>query len=199
MMATVQPGEDDPKGIGDVLDRLIARTGGDQVSVGDVLDAFGTKAFGPLVLVPALLLTLPTGIVPGVPLVLGAVILIVSVQVLFGARAPWVPARLRRVRVGRERLVSARRAAAPWLARIDALIRPRAGLFVRPPMTQAIALVCVLLSVSLVPVEIIPFATALPGSALILFGLALTAHDGLLALGGLAGAAATGGFLAGLL
>jgi len=173
-----------------VLDQLLKETRGQRISVEDIVRAFGVKAYGPLILIPAILLTLPTGVLPGVPLALGAVILLVSGQALIGRAHPWIPRRLRRIEVSRDRVVGFRLKADRWLSRIDGIVKPRLEVLIHPPASQVVALVCILLSLSLIPVEFIPFATAAPGSALILFGLGLTAHDGVLVLLGLA---ATGG------
>ena len=67
--ASDQPLEDVP---GDALD---AAEGQDEVSVGDLLDAFGSRSFGPVpVLFGLLALFPPIGAVPGAPIVPGAVL-----------------------------------------------------------------------------------------------------------------------------
>lgn len=61
-----------PNGIGDAIDKLLHESKGkDTIAVSDALEAFGQRSFGPLILVLAILLTLPTGALPGVPLALG--------------------------------------------------------------------------------------------------------------------------------
>jgi len=174
-----------------VLDELLARTEGEELTVEDALRAYGSKAYGPLILIPAILLTLPTGALPGMPLVLGAIIFLICLQALFGRQQPWIPRRLGKIKVSRSALSAFRVAADGWLSRIDTVIKPRATFLVRPPMTRLVALFCCLLAVALIPVEVVPFATAVPGSALVLFGLALTAHDGYLVAGGMAAMGAT--------
>ncbi len=187
-------------GLGDALDCLLEKTEGqDKVKLSDALDAFGSRAFGPLILVPALLLTLPTGALPGVPIVLGAVIAFVCLELLLGREKPVIPSLLGKMSFSREGLEKSREKGGGLIGRIDSVIRRRLDFMMKPPMIQVIAVVCIGLCVILIPLEIIPFATAIPGGALILLGLAVTARDGLLALIGVGTALAGAGGIAFLL
>ncbi|HAE25867.1 MAG TPA: hypothetical protein DCG58_01800, partial [Hyphomonas adhaerens] len=56
--------------------------------------------------------------------------------------------------------------------------------------TYGAALAVSLLSLLMIPLELVPFAVAAPGTAIVLFGLALVARDGALMLAGFAAAAA---------
>lgn len=169
-----------PSGLGEVIDALLERTEGqEKLNVGDVLDAFGRRSFGPLILVPAILLTLPTGALPGVPLVLGALIGLVALEMLVGRSRPSIPGIFCKVQFSRAGLQKGREQARSVLAVVDSVIAPRMRVLVRPPFLQIVALLCIVLALLLVPVEVIPFATAIPGAALILIGLAITAEDGL--------------------
>lgn len=184
-------GADQVEGLGDALDCLLDKTEGqEKVKLSDALDAFGSRAFGPLILVPAVLLTLPTGALPGVPIALGAVIAFVCLELLLGRTKPAIPSLFGDLSFSRPGLEKAREKGGGFIGAIDSVLRRRLEFMVKPPWLQAVALVCIALCVMLIPLEIIPFATAIPGSALILFGLAVTARDGLLALLGLAAAGA---------
>lgn len=175
------------------MDVLLERTQGqDRVSVDDLLTVFGQRAYGPLILVPALLLTLPTGALPGIPIVLGALIALVAFEILLGRQRPLLPHIFRKISMSRRGVQEGRRKAGAVLRLLDGLASPRLPLFVRPPVLQLAALICIGLAFLLIPVEIIPFATAIPGSALILIGLALTADDGAMMLVGLLATAGAG-------
>lgn len=181
------------EGLGDALDCLLEKTeGSEKITLNDALDAFGSQAFGPLILVPAILLTLPTGALPGVPIALGAVIAFVCLELLLGREKPAIPSLFGKLKFSREGLEKGRQKGEGVIGAIDSVIRRRLGFMMKPPLLQLLAVVCIALCVLLIPLEIIPFATAVPGSALILLGLAITARDGLLALIGL-GAALAGG------
>lgn len=182
-----------PPGLGAILDTLLESTEGqEKISVGDLLSAFGHRAFGPLILLPAVLLTLPTGAVPGVPLVLGAVIGLVAFELLIGRDRPSIPSLFSKVKVSRASFKKGREKASSLLNFVDSVVEPRMPFLVRPPVLQLAALTCIALALVLIPVEIIPFATAIPGTALIIIGLAITAKDGLVMLLGLLATAAAG-------
>lgn len=181
------------EGLGDALDCLLDKTEGqEKVKLGDALDAFGSRAFGPLILVPAILLTLPTGALPGVPIALGAVIAFVCLELLLGRTKPAIPSLFGKLSFSRDGLEKGREKGRGVIGAIDSVLRRRLEFMVKPPWLQAVALICIALCVTLIPLEIIPFATAIPGSALILLGLAVTARDGMVALLGLAAAMAGG-------
>lgn len=181
------------KGIGATLDALLSESEGrEHLRVGDVLETFGHRAFGPLILIPALLLTLPTGAVPGVPLVLGAFIAVICLEIVLGTRTPVIPKLFSRLKMSRESVVKARQKADGLIRFIDRLIRPRLTFLVGHPFLEVIAVICIALCLMLLPVEFVPFATAIPGSVLVLMGLAITARDGLLAALGMVSAGGAG-------
>jgi len=182
-----------PKGIGEALDALLSESEGQEhLRVGDILHTFGRQAFGPLILIPAVLLTLPTGVLPGVPLVLGAFIALICLEIVFGSRQPTIPRLFSRLKMSRQSVVKAREGAARPIALVDRLIRPRLTFLVGHPFIELIAVICLGLCALLLPLEFVPFATALPGSVLILMGLAITARDGLIAALGMVSAGGAG-------
>ena len=82
----------EPEGVEDVLgelDDLAAK--GDKVRVGDVLDDFGGRSFGPFIMLPALLEITPVGGIPGVPSFLAAIVALIAVQLLLGKDHVWMP------------------------------------------------------------------------------------------------------------
>lgn len=181
-------GHDTPESISAILRGLTEDPEG-QVTVGEIIDRFGHRAFGALFFVFAApnLLPLP----PGSSTVLGAPLVLLSPQVAFGVRAPWLPRRIEaRVVTGAE-LARALGRLLPWMERIERVSRPRlAGLF-GPVGDRLIGLVCTLLS--LVLILPIPLGNLLPAMAIGVLGLALAQRDGALAIVGylLAGASGT--------
>lgn len=182
-----------PSGIGATLDALLEESEGrEHLRVADLLDTFGRQAFGPLILVPAVLLTLPTGVLPGVPLVLGAFIAVICFEIVLGTHRPTIPRLFSRLKMKRQSVVKARQNAEGVIGFVDRLIRPRLTFLVGHPFLEIIAAICIALCLLLLPLEFVPFATAIPGTVLILMGLAITARDGLLALLGLISAGGAG-------
>ena len=78
-----------------LLDRVEAETGDGQVSVRDVLEVLGSRAFTPMLLIPCLALVSPVSAIPGVPTFLSLLVGLVAVQMLFGRQSGetliWLP------------------------------------------------------------------------------------------------------------
>ena len=185
--ASDQPLEDV---LGEALD---AAEGQDEVSVGDLLDAFGSRSFGPvLVLFGLLALFPPIGAVPGVPVVLGAALLLVAVQFVVGRHHLWLPERIERVSFERARLEKADEKSRRWLERIDRVFTERLTFATGKTARKAAAVCAVLHAFLMIPLEFVSLV-AIPGVALTAFGVGLMARDGLfmlIAFAATAGAAA---------
>lgn len=96
------PGELDR--ILDIVDE-VARDG--DVPLGALIANLGARGFGPLLILLSGIVMLPTGIIPGVPAVVGFALCIFATQLAFGQRVPWLPARLRRIVLDRGRVCAA--------------------------------------------------------------------------------------------
>ncbi|MCK5943156.1 MAG: exopolysaccharide biosynthesis protein [Planctomycetes bacterium] len=179
-------GADDLDGIVDVMDHLLACTEGeDSVAVGDIVEAFGARAFGPLLLLPALVGILPVGAIPVLPTVMGVFIVLVAVQRVFGRGQPWLPRVLRERSVARSKLADAFGKGRKWARRLDRITRPRLRALARGPMEVVVAVAVIGMGCLMPPLELIPFGVMLPASAVLVLGLALTGRDGVLVLVGL--------------
>lgn len=152
------------------------------VSAGALLDRIGRRSFGPLLVLPALIAFTPLGGIPVLPSVMAAMVVVVAGQLLFNMDRFWLPeVVLRRTVEARKLCKSAdylRRPAA-W---IDKLIRPRLTWLTKEPFVHIAAFLCILVAFTVPPLEAVPFAGTVSWIAIGIFGLALIAHDGLLAL-----------------
>lgn len=158
---------------------------GEALSIDEVLDAIAERGYAPLTLILALLAALPTGAVPGIPTVCGVSIALVSLQLVFGKRYPWLPRRLRAMSIQRQRYARVAERIKPWTQRLDRLVRPRLTGLVGGTATRVIGLLFVLLAACMPPLEILPFAAAAPAGAIALISLGLAGRDGLWVLLGL--------------
>lgn len=68
----------------------------DSVTVENIVKQFETSGFGPLLLVPALIVLSPVGGIPSVPTIGGIVIALIAGQIVFGRSHPWLPNFLKR-------------------------------------------------------------------------------------------------------
>lgn len=182
-----------PDNITSVLDGLEEQTrDATIVRVADILEAFSGRLFGPLLLLPALIVISPLGVIPLVPTAMAVLLALISGQGLLGRGQPWVPRQLRERSVERERLQHAFSRLRPWTQRIDRLTRPRLEVLVTGPMQPVLILIVLLLAGVMVPLEVLPFAAALPALSIALLAIAMLGQDGLL---GALGFAAGGGSL----
>lgn len=161
-----------------ILDRVEYIAGGETVDLKTVIEALGNRAFGPVLLLCGLFLLTPLGIVPGVPIGLGVVVMLFSVQLLFRRKSPWMPKFLRRVKISPASLGKARKVAGPWLDRIDNVVRPRLEWAARGPMLVVAALISMLLAATMLPLGAVPFGVVIPGFIIGLMGLGITGRDG---------------------
>lgn len=174
-----------------VLETAIDDCEGEEISVGDLLDMFGDRSFGPIITLLGLLVVLPPlGGIPGLPMIVGCIILLFSLQIMFGAHRIWMPGFIEDRSIECSKLEEAEDRVKPWLKRIDRLITERLKWATGKTATYLAAIAVSLLSLTLIPLELVPFAVAIPGIVIVLFGLALVARDGALMLAGFAGTAA---------
>ncbi|MGB3626975.1 MAG: exopolysaccharide biosynthesis protein [Henriciella sp.] len=173
--------KDDP--LENVLERAIEETDGDEVTFGALLDLFGHRSFGPIVVMLGLLTLIPPlGGIPGLPAIVGLVIVLFSIQIVFGAEHIWVPGFIENRSISKDKLKKADENAGKWLSRIDKLISERLRFLTGKWATYFAAIVVTLLGLLMIPLEMVPFVVGVPGAAVVLFGLAFVARDGVLML-----------------
>lgn len=164
---------------------------GDEVSFGEVVEAVEKRGFGPLLVAPALIALLPTGAIPGVPFLCAVIIMLIAAQIALGRKVPWIPQRLKDMAISRTKYQSAVKKAAPYTKKIDSFFHERLAFLTRDIAQRIIAIFCVFVAFSIIPLGFIPFAAALPSATILIFGLSLSVHDGLLAALGVAFMSAT--------
>jgi hypothetical protein len=173
---------DDSTPLEGILNEAVEATDAEDTSVGDIIDSFGAQSLGPMLILFGLLaLFPPIGAVPGVPIVLGAVLALYAVQFIVGAERIWVPGRLRQISFKREKLKKAQAKMSPWLSRIDRLFKERMSFATGKLMSRFVGVAALLHAALMIPLEFVSLV-AIPGAALVFFGVALTARDGLMML-----------------
>ena len=170
-----------PHNVGDILDCLNELADEcDQVSFGRVMDAFGSRTFGPAIMVPALLELTPIGAIPGVPTFLALVIVIVAAQKLVGKDHLWIPAFIGNRCVSASKMRKATKKLRGIAGFMDRHFHRRFQRITRAPFTQIVALIVILLCATVPFLEVLPFASSVPMLAIAGFGLAILARDGVL-------------------
>ncbi|MWV28688.1 exopolysaccharide biosynthesis protein [Aurantiacibacter rhizosphaerae] len=185
-----------PHSVGDILDCLdeLAQEN-DAVSVGQVSRAFGSRTFGPAIMVPALLELTPVGAIPGVPTFLAVVIALVAVQKMAGRQSLWIPGILADRRVSAKKLDKATNKLRGLGRFMDRHFHRRLKVMTRAPFAQIAAGIVVLLCATVPFLEVLPFASSVPMLTIAGIGLAVLARDGVLMLVAISVSAAAMGAL----
>jgi hypothetical protein len=176
--------DQDPENLEQLLDVIgqAAQEGG-RVSWGAVLKVVGRRSFGPLLLVAGLFTLAPViGDIPGVPAVIGLGVFLIAAQLLFGRDHFWLPQLLLNRSIAKEKLDKSISLLQKPARFIDRLLRRRLTKFTHGAAVYIIAVACIFIAAAMPVMEVVPFSANIAGAALTAFGLALIAHDGLLAL-----------------
>lgn len=166
-----------------LLDRIGSMTeDADRVSLARIMEALGTRSFGPLLVVVGLILVSPLSIIPGMPTTMGILVFLIALQVLLHKQGLWIPGWLKKRSVGRRNADRALRRLRPVVRYIDRWIRPRMTLLVRGPSQYLIAAFCLAIALCMPLMEVVPMSASSAGLVLAAYGLSMVAYDGLLAL-----------------
>lgn len=161
--------------------------GGERIAIGDMVDAFGPRAFGALLFVFSIpnLLPLP----PGSSTILSIPLLIIAPQLLIGVPNLWLPRAMDERSLKRADLRRAFLKIIPRLRRVERLLQPRLRFMFGPVGDRLIGLVCTALV--LVLILPIPFGNLLPAAAIAALSLGMAQRDGALVVFGYGIAAAS--------
>jgi len=149
------------------------------VTLAEVLTAVGERSFGALLVILAIP-NMVAGLIPGLSIVLGLPLLLVSMQLVVGAERPWLPRRLAHLKIKRSDLRRMVERTRPTLRRLERALQPRLEFLTSPWAERLIGLGCLALSVLVfLP---IPFANLVPAIGIMLFGFSMLERDGLMVL-----------------
>ena len=154
-----------------------------KVTLADILQLAGDRVFGFLFVVLSLPSALPVP-APGYSIPFGFAMLLLAVQLIFGAQHPWFPKRMLKGAIALKKVRGVVKAGLPWLRRIEAISRPRLSyLCTSLPGRVAIGMTIALMSISMmIPV---PGTNTLPAMGVFILGFSLLEDDGAIALAGL--------------
>jgi hypothetical protein len=154
----------------------------DPLTFGDVMDVLGQQSFAPILLLIGLVMAVPgPADIPGVPVVLGLLVITVAGQIVLHREHLWIPAWIERkkVRASQARkMVAWVRTPAQWM---DWLAKPRYQWLVNRTGSSLVAIACILIAMTTPVLEFVPFSANVAGAAIAAFAIALLAKDGLLA------------------
>lgn len=169
-----------------VLDQIeTTLDGADSVDLKTVVEAFGNRAFGPIMVLCGLCMMTPLGAIPGIPPAFGVIVIVFAIQLLFRRRTPWMPQVLRRVKIPADNLMKVQTKIRPFLAKIDGIISPRLEWAATGPAQVLVSVIAIILAVTFFPLGMVPFGVVAPAFIILILGLGITARDGVLIVLGL--------------
>jgi hypothetical protein len=164
------------------IDRLIQLGEKGDVSVAQVVAAFGDAGLVTAMMIPALLVVSPLSGIPVFSSICGLTIALIALQMLFRRNRLWLPGVLSRRRMNGRRVAKAlihMRKSADWL---DGHTAPRLRYLTCPPLDMIPKIACLLAGLTMPLLEILPFSSSLLGMAVTTTAIGFMARDGLYVL-----------------
>ncbi len=176
-------GVKEPANLEQMLDNLEQGVGNDErVTVKTMLSAAGSRSFAPALLLAGLIMFSPLSGIPGLPSLAALLVLLIAGQMLLGRHYFWVPTFIESRSVSRRKFEVALRWLNPVARFIDRFLKPRLTRLTQGPGTIVLTLVCMIVALSVPPLEIFPFLASAAGAILMLLSLSMIANDGVMAL-----------------
>ena len=175
--------QQDPRGLSKLMAEHARIVCGERVSLGEIADLLGTRSIGAWLLILALPMVLPVPM-PGISVLFGVPLMIISAQLTLGGRRAWLPAFILRRSIARADYVALVARMQPTVERFERVVRPRASWLASDWAKVPLGVICfVLAAVITLP---IPLGHLAPGTAICLLALGLMERDGIVIGVGLA-------------
>lgn len=160
----------------------------DTLRLGELFQGLGDRAFGMLLMAATAPAFIP---IPGLAGALsGPLVMLVGLQVLVRLRQPWLPGFIARRGPARSTMARLRDLLAPWLRRLERVVRPRLVVMLDHWLLDVVTGLFLVVMGLLLSLPI-PFTNYLLAAILLLFALALLERDGVLMLVAWVASAAT--------
>jgi hypothetical protein len=162
-----------------LIDQLKEAAEGEEISIGEIAKALDRRGIGSLFVITSLLAILPTGAIPGMSVLTGIIMLVLSAQLLVAKRDLWLPRFVTRRTIPAETFCDSLDRARKPAERIGRLLKPRMEAVLEPPFLQMLAGFGIIISLSMFPLAVVPFGAFPAGIAFLVIGTGLAVRDGL--------------------
>ncbi|QHG18418.1 exopolysaccharide biosynthesis protein [Nostoc sp. ATCC 53789] len=154
-----------------------------KVTLAEILLLAQERIFGFLLVILSLPSALPVP-APGYSTPFGILIFLLAIQLIAGAKTPWLPKRMMNQPIQLTTVQGFLKAGIPWLKRIEAIARPRLNYICTTlPGRVTIGIAIALMAISMmIP---IPGTNTLPAMGVFVTSFGLSEDDGAISLGGL--------------
>ena len=169
------PGHHDARGLSELLAEHARTVRSERVSLADIADVLGTRSIGAWLLILASPMVLPVP-APGISVLFGVPLMIISAQLALGGRRAWLPAVILRQSMARKDYVALMVHVQPAVEHFERIVRPRALWLANDWAKIPIGLSCLVLAMIItLP---IPLGHVAPGTAICLLALGFMERDG---------------------
>lgn len=149
------------------------------VTVGEVADRVAERGFGLLLTLLALPTMIPI-LPPGASAVVGAMYVLLGLQMLLGLPHPWLPRRVRRYSLSPRVVTGLQTRGVAFMEKLERFSRPRWAFFEQQPALRFVALL--IIAIGMVLFLPLPFMNTIPALGLMMIGIGLINRDGLFIL-----------------
>lgn len=156
-----------------------------EVSVGAMMNALGNRSFGPMLVLAGIVTVSPLNAIPVMAGAMGILVAITAAQILFRRQHFWLPKWLLKRSIGRGKVDKTVRWLLPPGRFVDRLVRHRITFLTHRWGLYVIAVLSFFIGIGMPAMDIVPLGAMAGGAALLMFGLGLMAHDGLVMIIGL--------------
>ncbi len=173
-----------PSSLDDVLDEILKASDSGEITVDDIMRIVADRSLGMTLAVLGLIAAMPVvGGLPGVSLAVAVLCLLAIGRALVGGRSWSLPFDWGKQGLEREKLETGVAKMRPGARRVDRLLRKRlTSLTDDVVQRRIIAVAAGVLALVMLPLSVIPGGVVPAALGIVLFGLALLARDGLMAL-----------------
>ena len=165
------------------LDTFLESLGGEDSTLGALLDSIAGKGFGLLLMILALPAALPIP-APGYATPFGLLMAFLGAQMLVGKTNPWLPSAVRQKRLKHKTCAFAVRNSGKILRLVEWLVRPRFSKLARNRAFLSLVSLVIILMASFMILPI-PLTNTAPSFVIFLLAAGMLEEDGLVLLGGL--------------
>ncbi len=177
-----QPENKEQKKISFILKDFVTNLPSKEISIGEIKDTLGDRAFGIMMLIFALPNLIPIPI-PGISAALGIPLILLSYQLMKGKQAPWFPSWIANRTFKQHDLDRIFSYCLPHMERMERVLKPRWSFLIEPPIERFLAGICLVMA-AMVALPV-PLGNWFPALCISLFALAILERDGICAIFGL--------------
>lgn len=147
-----------------------------EISMERLMEILGRRSFGIAIFILAIPNILFISVIPGLSVLFGIPMLLISIEMCLGLKTPWLPKRLLNKTIPSEKLISFITASLPYIQKSEKFLKPRFLFISSKSGERFVGLLFILLSITLMLP--IPFSNMILGLLISITALGIVTKDG---------------------